>query len=177
MARAEFSHRFKDSRNTGCTVRMLAGVGLGEKNLPEKLKRVCFADSWYAYPTTIITAIMFTSNVLSLYLQVCLRQHCRIPVVTAGFEVHRAHQNRPRRIPHRDPTVDHRQGRSGPACCVQVDVGQPNDRHDEGGCVRYWVVRSPPEVLLNYPRYRPHVAPCIPLQVVRDNATAGEKKI
>ena len=68
MARAEFSHRFKDSRNTGCTVRMLAGMGLGEKNLPDKPKRVCFADSWYAYPTTIITAIMFASNVLSLYL-------------------------------------------------------------------------------------------------------------
>jgi len=48
MARAEFAKRFKDSRNTGCTVRMLAGMGLGEKNLPidDKLKRVCFADSW-----------------------------------------------------------------------------------------------------------------------------------
>ena len=60
MARAEFAKRFKDSRNTGCTVRMLAGMGLGEKNLPidDKLKRVCFADSWYYPITTIITTII-----------------------------------------------------------------------------------------------------------------------
>ena len=50
MARSEFASRFANSRNTGCTVRMLAGMGLGGKNLTTKLKRVCFADSWFDHP-------------------------------------------------------------------------------------------------------------------------------
>ena len=50
MARLEFASRFANSRNTGCTVRMLAGMGLGENNLTVKLKRVCFADSWFDHP-------------------------------------------------------------------------------------------------------------------------------
>ena len=54
MARSEFASRFANSRNTGCTVRMLAGMGLGEKNLT-KLKRVCFANSWYYPPLFFLT--------------------------------------------------------------------------------------------------------------------------
>ena len=50
MARSEFASRFSNSRNTGCTIRMLAGMGLGEKKLTTKLKRVCFADSWLDHP-------------------------------------------------------------------------------------------------------------------------------
>ena len=64
MARSEFASRFSNSRNTGCTIRMLAGMGLGEKNLTTKLKRVCFADSWYHplppshYPPIFVCAIL-----------------------------------------------------------------------------------------------------------------------
>ena len=50
MARLEFASRFANSRNTGCTVRMLAGMGLGENSLTTKLKRVAFGDSWFDHP-------------------------------------------------------------------------------------------------------------------------------